>query len=137
MLEIIISLAVSVLFGTTTDTIELLRDILRKDSKPKEKDVIENIDEVKKKLEESQLIISKAISDIEIQKEEFESLKREAEISQNVAQLTEEQRNAVEAMLNGVLDDNTKKSWWINIGINFFFCVLGAFLGFFLGKFLG
>lgn len=137
MLEVLASLLASTILGISIDNITALREILRKDSKPKENDVIENIDEVKKKLEESQSIISKAISDIEKQKDEFENLKKEAEISKSVAQMSEEQRDAVKKMLDGALDDSAKKALWTNIVVSFFFCVLSALLGFCLGKVLG
>lgn len=132
----VIDMLLSVVAGISITDIRLLADLLKKvpNSKEQENDIIQKIDEVKKKLEESQTTISEAISDIEMQKEEFEKLKMEAEINKNISNLTEEQRNAVQKMLNGTLDDREKKSRWIRFGVNLFFCVLSAVIGFILGK---
>lgn len=94
----------------------------------------ENIDAVSKKLSESKEIIENALLEIEKQKELFENMKKEAEISQQISTMNQDQVNALNQLLEGTLNKQEKKSSRKNILLNLFFSVLGAVLGFILGK---
>ena len=97
-------------------------------------EISENIDNVSKKLEESKEIIENALLEVEKQKRLFEEMKKEAEISQQISSMNQEQVNALNKVLEGTLNKQEKKSSWKNIFLNLFFSVLGAVLGFVLGK---
>ena len=97
-------------------------------------EISENIESVSKKLEESKEIIENALLEVEKQKKLFEEMKIEAEISQQISSMNQEQVNALNKVLEGTLNKQEKKSSWKNIFLNLFFSVLGAVLGFVLGK---
>lgn len=97
-------------------------------------EISENIDAVSKKLSESKEIIENALLEIEKQKELFENMKKEAEISQQISTMNQDQVNALNQLLEGTLNKQEKKSSRKNILLNLFFSVLGAVLGFILGK---
>lgn len=99
-------------------------------------EISENIDNVSKKLEESKEIIENALLEVEKQKKLFEEMKRDAEISQQISSMNQEQVNALNKVLEGTLNKQEKKSSFKNILLNLFFCVLGAVLGYVFGKIL-
>lgn len=97
-------------------------------------EISENIDNVSKKLEESKEIIENALLEMEKQKKLFEEMKKDAEISQQISSMNQEQVNALNKVLEGTLNKQEKKSSLKNILLNLFFSVLGAVIGFVLGK---
>lgn len=99
-------------------------------------EISENIDNVSKKLEESKEIIENALLEVEKQKKLFEEMKRDAEISQQISSMNQEQVNALNKVLEVTLNKQEKKSSFKNILLNLFFCVLGAVLGYVFGKIL-
>lgn len=99
-------------------------------------EISENIDNVSKKLEESKEIIENALLEVEKQRKLFEEMKRDAEISQQISSMNQEQVNALNKVLEGTLNKQEKKSSFKNILLNLFFCVLGAVLGYVFGKIL-
>lgn len=99
-------------------------------------EISDNIDNVSKKLEESKEIIENALLEVEKQKKLFEEMKKDAEISQQISSMNQEQVNALNKVLEGTLNKQEKKSSFKNILLNLFFCVLGAVLGYVFGKIL-
>lgn len=63
-------------------------------------------------------------------------MKKDAEISQQISSMNQEQVNALNKVLEGTLNKQEKKSSFKNILLNLFFCVLGAVLGYVFGKIL-
>lgn len=99
-------------------------------------EISESIDTVSKKLEDSKDIIENALLEIEKQKKLFEQMKKEAEISQQITTMNQEQVTALNELLESTLNKQEKKSFPKTFLWNLFFCVLSAILGFVLGKFL-
>lgn len=97
-------------------------------------EISENIDNVSKKLEESKEIIENALLEIEKQKKLFEEMKNEAEISQQISSMNQEQVYALNKVLESTLNKQDKETSWKNVLLNLVFSVLGAVLGFVLGK---
>ena len=117
-----------------------LKDIKKVINKGKLKDagkleISESIDDVSKKLEDSKEIIETALLEIEKQKELFIQMKKEAEISQQISSMNQEQVTALNEILKNTLDKQEKKSFPKNLLWNLFFCVLSAVLGFVLGRY--
>lgn len=106
----------------------------KKSEKSNSLEISENINAVSKKLSESKEIIENALLEIDKQKELFEKMKKEAEISQQVTSMNQDQVNALNQLIEGTLNKQEKKSSRKNILLNLFFSVLGAVLGFILGK---
>lgn len=99
-------------------------------------EISESIDIVSKKLEESKEIIDVALLEMEKQKSLFEQMKREAEISQQISSMNQEQVSALNELLENTLNRQEKKVFPKTFLWNLFFCILSAILGFALGKFL-
>lgn len=99
-------------------------------------EISESIDIVSQKLEDSKAIIDNALIEIDKQKKLFEQMKSEAEISQQITSMNEDQVTALNKLLEKTLDKQDKKSFPKTFLWNAFFCVLSAVLGFLLGKFL-
>ena len=99
-------------------------------------EINDSIDEVSKKLEESKEIIDNALLEINKQRKLYEQMKKEAEISQQISSMSEEQVEAINALLENTLSKQDKKSFPKNFMWNLFWCVLGAILGLVLGKFV-
>ena len=117
-----------------------LKDIKKVINKGKLKDagkleISESIDDVSKKLEDSKEIIETALLEIEKQKELFIQMKKEAEISQQISSMNQEQVTALNEILKNTLDKQEKKAFPKNLLWNLFFCVLSAVLGFVLGRY--
>ena len=99
-------------------------------------EISKNIDNVSKKLEESKEIIENAILEVEKQRKLFDEMKKDAEISQQISSMNQEQVNALNKVLESTLNKQEKKTSLKNILLNLFFCVLGAVLGYVFGKIL-
>lgn len=99
-------------------------------------EINESIDTVSVKLQESKMIIENALLEMEKQKILFEQMKEEAEISQQITSMNQEQVSALNKLLENTLNKQEKKSFPKTFLLNLFFCVLSAILGFVLGKFL-
>lgn len=98
--------------------------------------ISESIDIVSKKLEDSKEIIEVALYEMEKQKRLFEQMKKEAEISQQITSMNQEQVSALNELLENTLNRQEKRAFPKTILWNLFFCILSAILGFVLGKFL-
>lgn len=99
-------------------------------------DISDNIDAVSKKLEDSKEMIETALLEVEKQKTLFDQMKKEAEISQQISSMNQEQIDALSKVLEKTLSKQDKKAFPKMFFWNLFFCVLSAVLGFVLGKFL-
>ena len=99
-------------------------------------EISESIDIVSKKLEDSKEIIEVALFEMEKQKNLFEQMKKEAEISQQITSMNQEQVTALNKLLESTLNRQEKKAFPKTFLWNLFFCILSAILGFALGKFL-
>ncbi len=99
-------------------------------------EISESIDIVSKKLEDSKEIIEVALAEMEKQKKLFEQMKKEAEISQQITSMNQEQVSALNELLEKTLNKQEKKAFPKTFLWNLFFCILSAILGFGLGKFL-
>lgn len=136
-MEIIISIlssAVSTILGVN------LNDIKKTLDKEKLKssgnlEISENIDTVRKKLEDSKEIIETALLEMDKQKKLFEQMKKDAEISQQITTMNQDQVAALNELLEKTLNKQDKKSFPKTFFWNLFFCILSAILGFVLGKF--
>lgn len=138
MIEIyfsILSSLVSAILGVSLNDIKKILN-KEKNKNTESLEISKNIDVVSKKLEDSKEIIETALLEMEKQKKLFEQLKREAEISQQISSMNEEQVSALNDLLEKTLSRQDKKSFPKNFLLNLFFCILSAVLGFFLGKFL-
>lgn len=62
-------------------------------------------------------------------------MKKEAEISQQISSMNQEQVTALNEILKNTLDKQEKKAFPKNLLWNLFFCVLSAVLGFVLGRY--
>lgn len=118
-----------------------LKDIKRVFDKEKTEsaenlEISESIDIVSKKLEDSKEIIEVALFEMEKQKKLFEQMKKEAEISQQITSMNQEQVSALNELLEYTLNRQEKRAFPKTILWNLFFCILSAILGFVLGKFL-
>ena len=98
--------------------------------------ISESIDSVSKNLQNSKEIIENALLEMEKQKELFEQMKHEAEISQQITAMNQEQVNALNTLLESTLDKQEKKAFPKTLLWNLFFCLLSAMLGYVLGKLL-
>lgn len=129
----ILATTISVMLGVS------LKDIKKAFQKGKiteESEISDSIDTVSQKLLESKQIIDNALSEIDKQKQLFEQMKTEAEISQQIASMNEDQVVALNKLLEKTLDKQDKKTFPKTLFWNVFFCILSAVLGFLLGKFL-
>ena len=77
-----------------------------------------------------------ALLEIEKQKKLFEQMKQEAEISQQITTMNQEQVNALNTLLENTLNKQEKKTFPKTLLWNLFFCLLSAILGYILGKLL-
>ena len=91
-------------------------------------------DEVTAKLQESKAVIEDAMRQVDEQRKLVDQLKEEAEISRQVSNMNEDQLKALSKVMEKTLAKNDKQSLPRNLLINFFFCVLGAVLGFILAR---
>lgn len=91
-------------------------------------------DEVTAKLQESKIVIEDAMRQVDAQRKLVEQLKEEAEISRQISNMNEDQLKALSKVMEKTLAKNERQSMPRNILINFFFCVLGAVLGFILSR---
>lgn len=134
ILEVLISIISSFLGVNLKD----IKTSLNKEHlKKSEGNVIsENIDSVSKNLQNSKEIIENALLEMEKQKKLFEQMKHEAEISQQITAMNQEQVNALNTLLENTLDKQEKKAFPQTILWNLFFCLLSAILGYILGKLL-
>lgn len=98
--------------------------------------ISESIDSVSKNLENSKEIIENALLEMEKQKKLFEQMKQEAEISQRITTMNQEQVDALNKLLENTLNKQEKKTFPKTFLWNLFFCVFSAIIGFLLGKFL-
>lgn len=129
----VISAIVSAAIGVD---LKVIRKSLNKEKLKKSSnlEISENIDTVSKKLEESKEIIDNALLEMDKQKKLFEQMKKEAEISQQISNMNNEQIAALNEVLEKTLNNQDRKSLPKNLFINFFFCILSAVIGFALGK---
>ena len=137
MHSIIMELCISIISMFLDIDIKNIKKGLDKKTNNKESlEITESIDTVSRKLEESKLIIENALLEMNKQKKLFEQMKKEAEISQQVASMNKEQVSAFNELLENTLTKQDKKSFPKTFLWNLFFCILSAILGFLLGKFL-
>ena len=137
MNSIIMELCISIISMFLDIDIKNIKKGLDKKTNNKESlEITESIDTVSKKLEESKLIIENALLEMNNQRKLFEQMKKEAEISQQVASMNKEQVSAFNELLENTLTKQDKKSFPKTFLWNLFFCILSAILGFLLGKFL-
>lgn len=84
-------------------------------------EISESIDIVSKKLEDSKEIIEVALLEMEKQKRLFEQMKKEAEISQQITSMNQEQVSALNELLESTLNRQEKKAFPKTILWNLFF----------------
>lgn len=135
MIKSVVASMVSAILGVD------LKDIQKTLDKAKLKDagkldISDNIDAVSKKLEDSKEMIETALLEVEKQKTLFDQMRKEAEISQQISSMNQEQIDALNEVLEKTLNKQDKKTFPKTFFWNLFFCVLSAVLGFVLGKFL-
>ena len=71
---------------------------------------------------------------MEKQRNLYEQMKTDAEISRQISSMNEEQVKALGVLLEKTLNTQEKKSFPKNILFNLFFCILSAVIGYVLGK---
>ena len=134
ILEVLISVISSFLGVNLKD---IKASLNKENLKTSEDNVISvSIDSVSKNLQDSKEIIENSLLEIEKQKKLFEQMKQEAEISQQITTMNQEQVNALNTLLENTLNKQEKKSFPKTFLWNLFFCILSAILGFVLGKYL-
>ncbi len=129
----ILATTISVMLGVSLKDI---KKAFQKGEITEESEISDSIDMVSQKLEESKEIIDNALLEMDKQKKLFEQMKTEAEVSQQIASMNEDQVAALNKLLEKTLDKQDKKAFPKTFLWNVFFCVLSAVLGFLLGKFL-
>lgn len=119
ILEIIVSIISSFLGVSLKD----IKRILNKENlKSSESTKIgESIDTVSRNLTNSKEIIESALLEIEEQKKLFEQMKTEAEISQQIATMNQEQVDALNRLLENTLDQQEKRTFPKTFLSNLFF----------------
>lgn len=134
ILEIIASI-ISLFLGVNLKDI---KNILNKgsDKRLENTKISESIDAVSKNLSDSKEIIENALIEVEKQKKLFEQMKQEAEISQQISTMNQDQVDALNKLLESTLNKQEKKAFPKTFMWNLFFCILSAILGFVLGRFL-
>lgn len=134
ILEVIISVISSFLGVNLRDIKKSLnKEYLKNSGNIK---ISESIDSVSKNLEDSKEIIENALLEMERQKKLFEQVKQEADISQQITTMNQEQVDALNKLLENTLNKQEKKAFPKTFLWNLFFCLLSTVLGFLLGKFL-
>lgn len=134
ILEVLISVISSFLGVNLKD---IKASLNKENLKTSEDNVISvSIDSVSKNLQDSKEIIENALLEIEKQKKLFEQMKQEAEISQQITTMNQEQVNALNTLLENTLNKQEKKTFPKTLLWNLFFCLLSAILGYILGKLL-
>ena len=134
ILEVLISVISSFLGVNLKD---IKASLNKENLKTSEDNVISvSIDSVSKNLQDSKEIIENALLEIEKQKKLFEQMKQEAEISQQITTMNQEQVNALNTLLENTLNKQEKKTSPKTLLWNLFFCLLSAILGYILGKLL-
>lgn len=133
-MEVLISIISSFLGVSLKD----IKTSLNKENlKTSENNVIsESIDSVSKNLQNSKEIIENALLEMERQKKLFEQMKQEAEISQQITSMNQEQVEALNKLLENTLNKQEKKAFPKTFLWNLFFCLLSVILGYILGKLL-
>lgn len=132
ILEVLISVISSFLGVNLKD---IKASLNKENLKTSEDNVISvSIDSVSKNLQDSKEIIENALLEIEKQKKLFEQMKQEAEISQQITTMNQEQVNALNTLLENTLNKQEKKTFPKTLLWNLFFCLLSAILGYILGK---
>jgi len=129
----ILATTISLMLGVSLKDI---KKAFKKGNIAEKSEISDSIDVVSQKLEESKEIIDNALLEMDKQKKLFEQIKTEAEVSQQIANMNEDQVAALNKLLERTLDKQDKKSFPKTLLWNIFFCVLSAVLGFLLGKFL-
>lgn len=134
IMEVLISIISSFLGVSLKD----IKTSLNKENlKTSENNVIsESIDSVSKNLQNSKEIIENALLEMERQKKLFEQMKQEAEISQQITSMNQEQVEALNKLLENTLNKQEKKAFPKTFLWNLFFCLLSVILGYILGKLL-
>lgn len=107
ILEVLISVISSFLGVNLKDIKKSLnKDILKNSGNIK---ISESIDSVSKNLEDSKEIIENTLLEIERQKKLFEQMKQEAELSQQVTTMNQEQVDALNKLLENTLNKQEKR----------------------------
>lgn len=109
ILEVLISVISSFLGVNLKD---IKASLNKENLKTSEDNVISvSIDSVSKNLQDSKEIIENALLEIEKQKKLFEQMKQEAEISQQITTMNQEQVNALNTLLENTLNKQEKKTF--------------------------
>lgn len=128
ILEVLISVISSFLGVNLKD---IKASLNKENLKTSEDNVISvSIDSVSKNLQDSKEIIENSLLEIEKQKKLFEQMKQEAEISQQITTMNQEQVNALNTLLENTLNKQEKKTFPKTLLWNLFFCLLSAILGY-------
>lgn len=135
-IDFIYSILAALISGILGVNLKDISKAFRKGKEPQKSEISNSIDTVSQKLLESKQIIDNALLEMDKQKKLFEQMKAEAEVSQQIASMNEDQVVALNKLLEKTLDKQDKKSFPKTFFWNVFFCVLSAVLGFLLGKFL-
>lgn len=119
ILEVLISVISSFLGVNLKD---IKASLNKENLKTSEDNVISvSIDSVSKNLQDSKEIIENALLEIEKQKKLFEQMKQEAEISQQITTMNQEQVNALNTLLENTLNKQEKKTFPKTLLWNLFF----------------
>ena len=109
ILEVLISVISSFLGVNLKD---IKASLNKENLKTSEDNVLSvSIDSVSKNLQDSKEIIENALLEIEKQKKLFEQMKQEAEISQQITTMNQEQVNALNTLLENTLNKQEKKTF--------------------------
>lgn len=107
ILEVLISVISSFLGVNLKD---IKASLNKENLKTSEDNVISvSIDSVSKNLQDSKEIIENSLLEIEKQKKLFEQMKQEAEISQQITTMNQEQVNALNTLLENTLKSRKKR----------------------------
>ena len=138
MNKAILEVLISVISSFLGVDLKAIKASLNKEKlKTSEDNVIsENIDYVSKNLKNSKEIIENALLEMEKQTKLFEQMKQEAEISQQITSMNQEQVEALNKLLENTLNKQEKKAFPKTFLWNLFFCLLSTILGYILGKLL-
>ena len=129
----LMSAIISISIGVDIDSIKKVFEKTKLE-KSETTEISASIDVVRIKLEESKGIIDNALREMDKQRQLYEQMKTEAEISQQISSMNEEQVKALGILLEKTLNTQEKKSFPKNFLWNLFFCILSAVVGYALGK---
>lgn len=94
----------------------------------------EKLDELTLTMQRSADLVAEVEAELSVRRAAVEQLKTDAEAARNVAQLSEEQRQAVALILRGAVAKEGRKTFWLGALVNLLFFVAGVGVTLLVGR---